>query len=55
MNLSGKRFLWLIVTAVSENIHTHPKEGHWKFLAGGGGGSNQKNLPWIYFLEPHII
>ena len=22
--------------AVPEKIHTHPKEGHWKFLGGGG-------------------
>jgi len=22
---------------VSENIHTLPKEGHWKFREGGGG------------------
>ena len=24
--------------AVPEKIHTHPEEGHWKFLEGGGGG-----------------
>jgi len=24
---------------VPENIHTHPVDGHWKFQAGGGGGS----------------
>jgi len=24
--------------AVPENIHTHPLDGHWKFLGGGGGG-----------------
>ena len=23
---------------VPENIHTHPMEGHWKFLGVGGGG-----------------
>ena len=23
---------------ISENIHTSPMEGHWKFLGGGGGG-----------------
>ena len=23
---------------VPEKIHTHPMEGHWKFLGGGGGG-----------------
>ena len=22
--------------ALPEKIHTHPKEGHWKFLGGGG-------------------
>ena len=22
--------------AVPEKIHTHPMEGHWKFLGGGG-------------------
>ena len=33
-----------------ENIHTHPKEGHWKFLGGrwgGGGGLGG----YGYFLE----
>ena len=33
---------------VPENIHTHPTEGHWKFLreggAGGGGGLKAKFL-----------
>ena len=24
---------------VPEKIHTHPMEGQWKFLGGGGGGS----------------
>ena len=53
--------------AVPENIHTHPKEGDWKFRGGGGKegkyeaklegwgqGSNQKKHPWWgygYFLE----
>ena len=23
---------------ISENIHTHPKEGHWKFRVGRGLG-----------------
>ena len=23
---------------VPEKIHTHPMEGYWKFLLGGGGG-----------------
>ena len=45
--------------AIPENIYTHPKEGHrkfWKVLyeakleipgSGGGGNSNQRNLPWV--------
>ena len=33
-------FSWSIVgqCVVPGYIHTHPKEGHWKFLGGGGGG-----------------
>ena len=30
---------------VSEKIHTHPMEGHWKFLGGGGGSE-------VIILEP---
>lgn len=26
------------VSTVSDDIHTHPKEGYWKFQGGGGGG-----------------
>ena len=29
-------------SAVPENIHTHPKEGHWEFQ--GGGGSQTPNF-----------
>ena len=32
--------------AVTENIHTHPKEGNWKFL--GGGVSQAKNFKGKY-------
>ena len=30
--------LWLVIFIVhfQKKIHTHPKEGHWKFLGGGG-------------------
>ena len=28
--------------AVPENIYTHPEEGHWKFLGGGGRVSKAK-------------
>ena len=31
-------------TAQSEKIHTHPLEGHWKFLVGGGGVLKAKNV-----------
>ena len=34
--------------AVPEKIHTHPTEGHWKFLGGGdrggGGGLEKKKI-----------
>ena len=40
---SWDRCVWLtyivihaIQCAVPESIHTHPKEGHWKFRGGGG-------------------
>ena len=26
---------------VPEKAHPHPMEGHWKFLGGGGGGSQK--------------
>ena len=35
----GQEFLEFIVLlncVVPEKIHTHPMEGHWKFLGGGG-------------------
>ena len=36
----GSDFDWLIFDnlecVVLEKIHTHPMEGHWKFLGGGG-------------------
>ena len=33
---------------VPEKIHTHPMEGHWKFLGGGGGVLKAKFLEEIY-------
>ena len=37
--LKSERFS--LKCAVPENIHTHPKEGHWKFR---GGGSQKPNF-----------
>ena len=36
-------FKFDIDCVVPENMHTHPKEGHWKFQ-GGGGSPKSKRL-----------
>jgi len=32
----------IVYCVVPENIHTHPKEGYWKFQ--GGGGFQKRNI-----------
>ena len=32
---------WPAKCAVPEKMHTHPKEGHWKFLGGQGSVKSQ--------------
>ena len=29
---------------VNKDMMTHPKESHWKFLGGGGGGLKSQNF-----------
>ena len=38
----------LLYCVVPEHIHTHPTEGHWKFLGGGGGVLKAKFLEAMY-------
>ena len=40
--------------AVPEKIHTHPKEGHRKFLGGGGGVLKVKILEAKYMFEDKL-
>ena len=33
---------------VPEKIHTHPMEGPWKFLEGGGGAKQRMKINWNF-------
>ena len=43
------------MSTVPEKIHTHPTEGHWKFLGEGGGGVLKANfLEAMYENKPEF-